>query len=186
MDEGAERMDENAKSDVKAVNKVKKFLIVDDSKSMRAMLRVALHGYDSQIEITEADDGPKALQEMRMTEFDAVFLDIALPGMHGIEVLTRIRKQWEDVPVIMCTGKSDPKVVIMALGKGASGYIVKPVNQIKVSKAIKAATSDTICPLCGSSNFDRSHLAAAESDLAADGQPATPTDSSAAENEPKL
>jgi two-component system chemotaxis response regulator CheY len=131
------------------------FLLVEDSKSMRAMLRVALHEYDPSIQITEAVDGNEALQELRLKAFDAVFLDIALPGMHGLDVLSRIRKNWQDTPVIMCTGKSDVKVVIMALGKGANGYIVKPVNQIKVERALEAVTATNICPLCGHDQFNR-------------------------------
>jgi DNA-binding response OmpR family regulator len=126
-----------------------KFLVVDDSKSMRAMLRVALHEYNPAIEIIEAIDGPSGLQELRLHTFDAIFLDIALPGIHGLEVLSRLRKTWADVPVIMCTGNNDTKTVIMALGKGANGYIVKPVNQVKVHKALNAVVDDQICPLCG-------------------------------------
>jgi DNA-binding response OmpR family regulator len=136
----------------KIPGKALKFLLVDDSKSMRAMLRVALHEYNPAIEVVEAIDGPSGLQELRLHTFDAIFLDIALPGIHGLEVLSRLRKTWTDVPVIMCTGNNDTKVVIMALGKGANGYIVKPVNQIKVAKALDAVVDDEICPVCGSNS----------------------------------
>jgi len=136
-------------SRLKDEGKSPRILIVDDSKSMRAMMRVALHEFDPSIEVVESLDGPDALQEMRLKHFDCVFLDINLPGMHGIEVLSRLRKTWTDIPVIMCTGTSDKKVVIMALGKGANSYIVKPVNQVKVLKALRAASSQDICPLCG-------------------------------------
>ena len=106
----------NTKSPFKSSDRALRFLLVDASKTVRAMLRVALHEYSPAIEIVESIDGPAGLQELRLHTFDAVFLEIALPSIHGLEVLSRLRKSWPDVPVIMCTGNKDSKVVIMAQG----------------------------------------------------------------------
>ena len=78
-------------------------LIVDDEASLREMLEIMLkrEGY----EVSTANDGAAALKTMTKREFDAVITDVAMPGMSGIELLTKARQQNHDAAVIVITAQ---------------------------------------------------------------------------------
>ena len=84
----------------------------------------------SGLEVVTAFDGPTALEVLQRQAVDLVLLDIMMPGMTGLEVLTRIRETWSAavLPVIMVTAKTDSEDVVEALGLGANDYVTKPVD----------------------------------------------------------
>lgn len=105
-----------------------KLLIVDDIADNREVLsrRLVKRGF----EIVEADCGPEALRLVQEQTFDVVLLDVMMPGMDGMEVLRRLRKQFSAslLPVIMVTAKTQSEDVVEALKAGANDYVTKPVD----------------------------------------------------------
>jgi diguanylate cyclase (GGDEF)-like protein len=105
-----------------------RLLIVDDVADNRAILsrQFSRRGY----EIVEAEDGARALQLIAEQTFDAVLLDVMMPGIYGTEVLRQIRTQHSAsmLPVIMVTAKSQPEDIVESLKLGANDYVTKPVE----------------------------------------------------------
>lgn len=103
-------------------------LVVDDDEFNRDMLsrRLELHGFQT----TLASSGPEALDRIGTTAFDAVLLDVQMPGMSGYDVLREIRSRHSSgaLPVIMVTAKDRSEDVVEALALGANDFIGKPVD----------------------------------------------------------
>ena len=100
-----------------------KILIIDDEAPIRRVLREILENESYQVD--EAANGMEALKLIKEQEFDAVFCDIKMPEMDGIEVLEAIRKE-SDVPVIMLSGHASTENAIEAFQKGAFNFLQKP------------------------------------------------------------
>ena len=100
-----------------------KILIIDDEAPIRRVLRDILENESYQVE--DAATGMDALQLIKDHDFDAVFCDIKMPEMDGIEVLEAIRKD-SDVPVIMLSGHGTIETAVEAIKKGAFDFIPKP------------------------------------------------------------
>ena len=100
-----------------------KILIIDDEAPIRRVLRDILENENYQAE--EASTGKIALQLIKEQEYDAIFCDIKMPEMDGIEVLEAIRQE-SDVPVIMLSGHGTIETAVEAIKKGAFDFIPKP------------------------------------------------------------
>ena len=100
-----------------------KILIIDDEAPIRRVLRDILENENYQVD--DAATGMEALQIIKDQEYDAVFCDIKMPEMDGIEVLEAIRKESE-VPVIMLSGHGTIDTAVEAIKKGAFDFIPKP------------------------------------------------------------
>ena len=109
-----------------------RFLIVDDDPTIRAILAETLSSFDCEVD--QAEGGSQALGKIvlhhKRQPYDAVFLDIMMPGMNGYEVLKRIKTTdfSKGLPVIMLTAADDSDFVIEAYRSGADYYIPKPFN----------------------------------------------------------
>ncbi len=103
-------------------------LVVDDNPDNRDLIsrRLLRYGYTVQT----VDDGWAALEAIKSGRFDAVLLDVMMPGIDGFEVLRRIRTTTSktDLPVIIVTAKHDSDSVVTALETGANDYTSKPIN----------------------------------------------------------
>jgi two-component system KDP operon response regulator KdpE len=119
-------------------------LIVDDERSIRLSLRTILAnlGYA----IVEAARGEEALALVRTAQFDAVLLDISMPGIDGVEVCRLMRKTVPRLPIIMLTvnGSEDRKVE--ALDAGADDYITKPFQLRELTARLRAAVRRNRAP----------------------------------------
>ena len=98
-------------------------LVVDDSSEARDAARRALER--ANFTVSEAHDGDEALTAIVAVRPDLVLLDLAMPGMGGLEVLTQIRRT-SDLPVIVLSGRGEESERVVALEMGADDYIVKP------------------------------------------------------------
>ncbi len=107
-------------------------LVVDDSRLIRKMLSKQLERVDYKTDT--AEDGENALKLIERNAYDAVLLDIVMPGIDGLETLKKIRKAHTvtDLPVIMVTSKDDSQAIVDALNLGANDYITKPVDRAVV------------------------------------------------------
>lgn len=112
-----------------------RILIVDDEPDMRLAVRnvLKLRGY----EISEAGDGPSALEMARESRPDLVLLDMRLPGMDGIEVLDGLKKIDDTVPVVMITGYGHIQSAVDVMKLGASEYLQKPFENAQLVETVK-------------------------------------------------
>ena len=113
-------------------------VIVDDNDTTRAMLRAILRAEGIEV-VAEAKDGASGLILIRKLRPVMVCLDVMMPDVTGIEVLTQIRNEMPDVRVLMVTGSTDRDTVQAAIQGGARGYLVKPFNGAKVIAAVETA-----------------------------------------------
>ena len=113
-----------------------KILVIDDEQSIIDLVTAYLRkeGY----EVHQALDGPSGLKAARAFNPEVVVLDVMLPGMDGIELLTRLRRE-SDVYVIMLTAKSEETDKIVGLLVGADDYLTKPFSPRELVARVKAA-----------------------------------------------
>ncbi len=112
-------------------------LIVDDERSIRLSLRTILSGLDFMV--VEAARGEEALALTRTAQFDAVLLDINMPGMGGVEVCRMMRKNSARLPIIMLTVQGSEDRKVEALDAGADDYITKPFQLRELIARLRAA-----------------------------------------------
>jgi len=110
-------------------------LIVDDDKEIVELIELYLSGED--LKIHKAYDGEQAIEIMRREEISLVVLDIMMPKLDGIEVLSRIRET-SNIPVILVTAKTQPLERVQGLTGGADDYITKPFHPLELVARIKA------------------------------------------------
>jgi len=112
-------------------------LIVDDERSIRLSLRTILANFG--FVIVEAARGEEALALVRTTQFDAVLLDINMPGMGGIEVCRTMRRTAPRLPIVMLTVQDSEDRKVEALDAGADDYITKPFQLRELTARLRAA-----------------------------------------------
>lgn len=111
----------------------KRILIVDDDPAIRQMVRVILEA--EGFTIVEADDGKAAVAllaaEPRPVNFAMVVLDVMMPGMNGLDVLTRLKLHHDtsSLPVLMLTAESKDSDVMAGYAQGAEYYVTKPFTR---------------------------------------------------------
>lgn len=113
-----------------------KILVIDDEPSIVNLITAYLkpEGY----EVFTAMDGSSGLKAARTFKPDLVILDIMLPGMDGIELLSRLRRESE-VYVILLTAKTEETDKIVGLSVGADDYVTKPFSPRELTARVKAA-----------------------------------------------
>ena len=102
-------------------------LVVDDSPTIRRMVRAAL-GSLSGVTFTEANSGLRAIEVLGTQPVQMVVLDLNMPDMHGLDVIRFLRanNQYRDLPVMVLTTRGDESSRQQALDAGASAYLTKP------------------------------------------------------------
>lgn len=110
-------------------------LIVDDEARMRRFIRMnmELEGF----QVLEAENGVKALDQIRKFNPDLILMDVMMPEMDGFETL-RLLRELSTVPVILLTVKSDEEDKIRGLGLGADDYITKPFSPRELNSRVNA------------------------------------------------
>jgi CheY-like chemotaxis protein len=115
-----------------------RILVVDDEAPLRQMMRLTLEaaGY----EVGEAEDGPQALEQWRRAgPWDAVLLDQRMPGMDGLEVLGRLRREDPQACVVMVTAYASIDLAVEAMKQGATDFLRKPMTPETLRGAVAAA-----------------------------------------------
>lgn len=113
-----------------------RILVVDDEREILAMLRVALkgHGY----KVFEAPTGQEGLNQAVAYRPDVIILDLGLPDMDGMQVITKIR-EWSKVPVIILSAREQEDEKIKVLDAGADDYLTKPFGMGELLARIRTA-----------------------------------------------
>ena len=108
--------------------------IIDDEETIREGITMALEG---DYQVAAFPTAESAMKAMKNTQPDLILLDIGLPGIDGIEALSRIKSQNPDVLVIMITAYEDVNTVISAMKHGAYDYVLKPINMDSLDLTIR-------------------------------------------------
>jgi|HubBroStandDraft_2_1064218.scaffolds.fasta_scaffold25808_3 two-component system chemotaxis response regulator CheY len=108
-----------------------RFLVIEDSAHMRRILRTLLHGFGAR-EVYEAEDGASGLESFSHFMPDIVIADWVMPIFDGLELAQMIRQPGANanpyVPIIMLTGHSDKKRVMIARDAGVTEFLAKPIS----------------------------------------------------------
>ena len=113
-----------------------KILVVDDEAAISTLLKYNLE--ENNYEVIVAEDGQTAYQLASQQNFDAILLDLMLPGMDGMTVLKTLRQDKISTPVILVTAKGDEFDRVFGLELGADDYITKPFSPREVVARLKA------------------------------------------------
>ncbi|HEY6870379.1 MAG TPA: response regulator [Novosphingobium sp.] len=114
-----------------------RILTVDDSASMRALLRHALTG--NGFDVVQAEDGIAALEWLAANEVDLVITDINMPRLDGFGLIEQLRggSRHRDRPILVLTTESSDEKKLRARAAGATGWIVKPFDPDKLVAAVR-------------------------------------------------
>jgi len=118
---------------------VLKILIADDHAIVREGLKQILSGISDIAVAGEASDGHQALERVRAGDYDLVLLDIAMPGMNGLDVLKQLKIERPDLPVLMLSMYPEEQYAVRTLRAGASGYLTKESAPEELISAIRRA-----------------------------------------------
>lgn len=108
------------------MSKRDRILVVDDEPGVRSVLGAILG--DEGYEVFTASSGEEAVETMAGASFDAVLLDVWLPGMDGMETLGIVREKWRDVAVVMISGHGTIETAVRATRAGAFDFVEKPLS----------------------------------------------------------
>ncbi len=116
-----------------------RLLLVDDHAVMRAGLANMLNANPAFRVVAGADDGTAALALFRQHQPDVTLLDVAMPGLNGIECLRLLRAEFPAARVLMLSSSDAEEDIVQALGAGACGYVTKTARPAELTAAILAA-----------------------------------------------
>lgn len=100
-------------------------LLVDDHTIVREGLRRILEGTGEGWCVTEESSGFQAVAQLRQAVFDVAIVDLSMPGMSGLELISRIRAEWPPLPVLVLSMHAEEAYALRAFRTGANGYLTK-------------------------------------------------------------
>jgi DNA-binding NarL/FixJ family response regulator len=118
-----------------------KVLLADDHSIMRAGLRRIIEEREDIEVVAEADDGRAAIRLAREKVPDVAVIDISMPGLDGLEVVSQIKNYLPDLPIIILTMHEEEQYVVRAIEAGAMGYVSKRSAPEHIVKAIHRVMS---------------------------------------------
>jgi two-component system chemotaxis response regulator CheY len=103
-------------------------LIVDDSPTIRRMVRASLGGLAPELQFSEAGSGLEAIEKVALNATDLMVLDLNMPDMHGLEVLDFMRghQRYRQMPILVLTTRGDDEARGSAMSAGATSFMTKP------------------------------------------------------------
>jgi two-component system chemotaxis response regulator CheY len=121
-----------------------KILIVDDSPTIRKMVRASLQVLELS-EFVEAATGLEAIEQLAVTRVQLMVLDLNMPDMHGIDVLNFVRRQqqYRSLPIVVLTTRGDDASRQTAEQAGATMYLTKPFTPHILATAVRELLANT-------------------------------------------
>jgi two-component system chemotaxis response regulator CheY len=115
----------------------KKLLVVDDSSSIRELLKITLEA--ENYHVTLSVDGLDALNYLDGRHYDLIITDLHMPNMNGMELIGEIRKkeEYKYVPILFLTTETKADLKMQAKKEGATGWLTKPFDGDKLKRTIK-------------------------------------------------
>ncbi len=111
-------------------------LVIEDERDIGALLD--LHLSDLPARVTLARDGPSGLALALQDGFDAIVLDLRLPGLSGLDVCREVRAQRRHVPILMLTARAAELDRVLGLELGADDYVAKPFSVLELQARVRA------------------------------------------------
>jgi DNA-binding response OmpR family regulator len=111
-------------------------LVIEDERDIAEL--IALHLSDLPAEVTLANDGPGGLKLALQRPWDAIVLDIRLPGLNGLDLCREVRSKSSHVPILMLTARSSELDRVLGLELGADDYLTKPFSVLELQARVKA------------------------------------------------
>jgi DNA-binding response OmpR family regulator len=118
------------------MNNPKRILLVEDDQDIATLLRLNLQ--DEGYQIVHEADGHQALVQLEKQVWDAVILDLMLPGVDGLEICRRIRQMTRYLPVIIISARTSETHRVLGLEMGADDYLPKPFSVLELIARVKA------------------------------------------------
>ncbi|MCQ6557139.1 response regulator transcription factor [Paenibacillus mendelii] len=115
---------------------VLKVLVVEDDLSLQKAIRAGLRKFGYAVDV--ASDGEEALRIVEVNEYDAIILDMNLPRIDGLDVLQEIRKNNQDIKVLILSARSEVEDKISGLDTGANDYMAKPFHFKELEARLRA------------------------------------------------
>lgn len=115
-----------------------RILIVDDHALVRAGIRALIEKLPEVQVVAEANNGRDALQLVKVHQPDIVLMDIAMPGLNGLEATKRMTKEFPNTRMMILSMHASEEYVWQALSAGAAGYLLKGAEPAELDLAIKA------------------------------------------------
>jgi two-component system chemotaxis response regulator CheY len=114
---------------------MRQILIVDDSPTIRRMVRASLAPLAASADFVEAASGLDAIERLALGSVALILLDLNMPDMHGLEVLEFVRshQKYRQLPIIVLTTRGDEASRTAALQAGATAYLTKPFVPAKLA-----------------------------------------------------
>lgn len=117
-----------------------RIILVEDHTLVRAGIRSLLDALDGVQVVAEAGDGREALQLIQAHQPDVAVMDIAMPGLNGLETAARVSKEFPGVRIIVLSMYANQEFVTQALRAGAAAYLLKDAAVGELELALKAVT----------------------------------------------
>ncbi len=114
----------------------KRVLVVEDDQHIADL--IALHLRDEQLHVVHESDGNRALKLLEQGNWDALVLDLMLPGVDGLEICRRARAMAHYTPIIITSARSSEMHRILGLELGADDYLAKPFSMLELVARVKA------------------------------------------------
>ena len=114
-----------------------KVLLADDHSIVRAGLRRIVEESGDMEVIAEASDGHETIRQVEKKKPDVAVIDISMPGLDGLEVVSRLSSRYADLPVLILTMHEEGQYVVRAIEAGAMGYITKQSAPEQLVNAIR-------------------------------------------------
>jgi CheY-like chemotaxis protein len=113
-------------------------LVVDDSHTMRSIVKKILAATRFPLEVVEAEEGMTALALLSGGHFDLIFLDYNMPGLNGLDMLGQIKREHPRLEVVMITSNQDEAMAARARAAGAVAYLKKPFFPADIDAVLHA------------------------------------------------
>ena len=121
------------------------YAVIEDDPSSRKVLTRVVEKI-SETKVIDFSSAESFLRDSRVQEHQliAIFLDITLPGISGIEAIPKIREisSYADVPIIMCSSSNDKLTILTALKAGAANFLVKPLSKESILKILDSLSKN--------------------------------------------
>ena len=117
---------------------MKQILVVDDSPTIRRMVRASLARFFPEVDFLEAGSGLEAIERLAVGAIGLVVLDLNMPDMHGMEVIDFVRKHqaYRNIPIVVLTTKGEESSRTQALAAGANRYLTKPFDPRQLADVV--------------------------------------------------
>ena len=125
-----------------STGEVIKVAIADDHKIFRDGIKMALSGKKFLKIVWEAEDGKDLMHKMRLKLPDVLLMDIRMPEMDGVNAISLLRKEYEDVKVIVLTMYDDQEMITKMMEMGANAYLTKTTDPEEIYNAILTCMND--------------------------------------------